>query len=462
VLFNSHVFLFAFLPLALLGWWGLSRWPTVRLGFLAVASYVFYGWWNWRFVPLLLTTTAVDYAAGHAIVRTEGERGRRAWLVGALTINVALLGYFKYVGFFLHSANGAGGFLGAGHPFPALRVLLPIGISFYTFNSMSYTIDIFRRRVRPADSVVQYAAFVSMFPHLIAGPIVRFADIEGQLRRLRPRLTSELTATGLFFLGAGLVKKVIVADTLAPHVDRLFAGHAHLGLVSGWAAALGYALQLYFDFSGYSDMAVGLAFLLGFRFPQNFNSPYKAQSISDFWRRWHITLSFWFRDYVFIPLGGSRHGRLRTVRNLAITMLLGGLWHGAAFTFLVWGLLHGAYLIVHNVLRGAGLTPRSAAVNRVITFVAVVAGFVVFRAPSLGAAGDVLAAMTGARGLGTAGVGAGLAAGIAALVAFVNLAPNTWELRLAWRPVYGLALGLAAAAAILMISGPTPFLYFRF
>ena len=462
MLFNSHVFLFAFLPVVLAGWWGLRRWARTRLVFLALSSYFFYGWWNWHFVPLLITTTTADYLAGHAIVRTEDERKRRTYLVAALTLNLVLLGYFKYVGFFLHSANSVGGFFGAGHPFPALRVLLPIGISFYTFNSMSYTIDIFRRRVKPASSPVHYAAFVSMFPHLIAGPIVRYADIEDQLRRLRPKLTSDYAATGLFFFGTGLVKKVIVADSLAPHIDRLFAAHAHLGLVSGWAAGLGYALQRYFDFSGYSDMAVGLAFGLGFRFPQNFNSPYKAQNISDFWRRWHMTLSFWFRDYVFIPLGGSRGGRIRTLRNLAITMLLGGLWHGAAFTFVVWGLLHGVYLIVHTVCRTAGLTPSSATLNRAVTFVAVVAAFVIFRAPSLTDGWDVLASMTGVRGLGTANVGVGLLAAIAGLVAFVNLAPNTWEIRLAWRPAYGVALGIATAAAILMISGPTPFLYFRF
>jgi alginate O-acetyltransferase complex protein AlgI len=460
VLFNSHVFVFAFLPLVLAGWWGL-RAPRARLTFLALASYVFYAWWSWHFLPLLWGTTAVDYLAAHAIVRSHDAR-RRALLASALTINLALLGYFKYVGFFLHSANGIGALLGAGHPFPSLRVLLPIGISFYTFNSMSYTIDVFRRRVRPASNPLQYAAFVAMFPHLIAGPIVRWADIEEQLRRLQPRLTAALAGPGLFFFGVGLVKKVVVADSLAPHVDRLFAAHAHLGLVSGWAAGLGYALQLYFDFSGYSDMAVGLAYLLGFRFPQNFNSPYKARNISDFWRRWHMTLSFWLRDYLFISLGGSRNGRLRTLRNLAITMALGGLWHGAEWTFVVWGLLHGAYLIAHNVARTAGLTPRSVTLNRALTFVAVVAAFVIFRAPNLGDAWDVLRAMVGVHGLDAGRVGVRVLAGIAALVAFVNLAPNTWEVRLAWRPVYGLALGSAVAAAILMLSGPTPFLYFRF
>jgi D-alanyl-lipoteichoic acid acyltransferase DltB (MBOAT superfamily) len=462
VLFNSHVFLFAFLPVALAGWWGLHRWPTVRLGFLALASYFFYGWWNWHFVPLMIATTGADYLAGRAMARTHDERRRRIYLIAALGFNLALLGYFKYAGFFVHSANGLGGLFGVGEPFPALHVLLPIGISFYTFNSMSYTIDVFRRRVGPAENPVHYAAFVSMFPHLIAGPIVRYTDMEAQLRSLRPRLTSELAATGLFFFGAGLVKKVVVADSLAPHVERLFSAHDHLGLVTGWAAGLGWALQLYFDFSGYSDMAVGLAFLLGFRFPQNFNSPFKARNIADFWRRWHMTLSFWLRDYLFVPLGGSRVGRVRTLRNLGIVMLVGGLWHGAAYTFVVWGLLQGTYLIVHNMCRNAGLTPSSVALNRALTFVAVVVGFVIFRAPSLADAGDVLASMAGLRGLGSAHVGAGLLAAIAGLLVFVNVAPNTWELRASWRPSYGIAMGIATAAAILMVAGPTPFLYFRF
>jgi alginate O-acetyltransferase complex protein AlgI len=461
VLFNSHIFIFCFLPLVLLGWWSL-RPPTARLAFLAVASYVFYAWWSWHFLPLLLATTGVDYVAGHAIARSADERRRRVFLATALGINLALLGYFKYVGFFLHSANGIGSLLGAGHPFPGLRVLLPIGISFYTFNSMSYTIDVFRRRVRPANNLLQYSAFVAMFPHLIAGPIVRWADIEDQLRRLEPKLTAALAGPGLFFFATGLVKKVVVADSLAPHVDRLFTAHASLGLVSGWAAGLGYALQLYFDFSGYSDMAVGLAYLLGFRFPQNFNSPFKASNISDFWRRWHMTLSFWLRDYLFIPLGGSRHGRLRTLRNLALTMALGGLWHGAAFTFVVWGLLHGAYLVVHNVCRSAGLTPHSIAFNRTLTFVCVVAAFVIFRAPNLGDAWDVLRSMAGLNGLDAGRAGIRFLVAVAALVAFVNVAPNSWEVRLRWRPVYGLVLGSAAATAILMLSGPTPFLYFRF
>jgi D-alanyl-lipoteichoic acid acyltransferase DltB (MBOAT superfamily) len=271
----------------------------------------------------------------------------------------------------------------------------------------------------------------------------------------------------MFFLSCGLVKKLLIADTLAPHVDRLFGGHDQLGLVAGWTAAVAYALQLYFDFSGYSDMAVGLAFLLGFRFPQNFNSPYKAQNISDFWRRWHMSLSFWLRDYLFIPLGGSQNGRWRTLRNLGVTMFLGGLWHGAAWTFVVWGLLHGAFLIAHNLLRRAGLTPPWTSLNRAITFACVAGAFVVFRAPDLQVAGDVLSAMAGFHGVESLTtidtlIGAPLAVGIAALLVFVNLAPNTWEVELRPRPVYGLALGGALAAAVLTIGNPSPFIYFRF
>jgi alginate O-acetyltransferase complex protein AlgI len=466
MLFNSYEFIFAFLPLVLTGWYAL-RPPMVRLGFLTLASCVFYAWWDWRYLPLLLTSTSIDYIAGRLLVGTDEERRRRAVLVTALSLNLALLWYFKYAGFFLDSLNGVGRALGARPDIPVVHVVLPIGISFYTFNSMSYTIDIYRRQVQPARSIVHYAAFVTMFPHLIAGPIVRYSTMEWQLRRLANRLSPELASAGLFFFACGLVKKLLVADTLAPHVDRLFAHHQHLTLGTGWAAGLGYSLQLYFDFSGYSDMAVGLAFLLGFRFPQNFNSPYQAVNISDFWRRWHMSLSFWMRDYVFIPLGGSRGSRARTLRNLAITMFLGGLWHGAAWTFVIWGLLHGCYLIVHEVCRNRGLTPRSPIVNRVITFVCVVAAFVIFRAPSMRSAGDVLSAMAGLQGLGSVhalrtAVGAGFAAGIVAALAWVNLVPNTWEISLRPRPLYGVALGLAMAAAITQISTPSPFLYFQF
>src|SRR5207248_1300785 len=256
-----------------------------------------------------------------------------------------------------------------------------------------------------------------------------------QLKHLTPRLTSETAARGVFFLSCGLVKKLLIADQLHPYVTRLYTDHAHLGLLTGWAAAVGYSLQLYFDFSGYSDMAVGLAWLLGFRFPQNFNSPFKAVNISDFWRRWHMSLSSWFRDYLFIPLGGSQRGAKRTVLNLVVTLFLAGLWHGAAWTFVVWGLVHGTFLGGHAVLKKRGLTPGSVTLNRTVTFALVCGAFVIFRSPSLGVAGDVLGAMAGLGGLDSSAQLSALLPGtfwilLVALLVFVNVAPNTWQIKL--------------------------------
>jgi alginate O-acetyltransferase complex protein AlgI len=467
MLFNSYSFLFGFLPCVLLGWWGLARWRPLRLVFLTGASWFFYAWWDWRYLPVLIGVTSIDYVTGLWIARTEAEARRRLLLAVSLATNLGILAYFKYAGFFLGSLDGVGRAIGLGAPLPSLYVVLPIGISFYTFNSMSYTIDIFRRRIEPTHDVLEYATFVALFPHLIAGPIVRFTDLAGQLRRLTPRLTSEQASLGVFFLSCGLVKKLVIADRLHPYVTQLYAAHAHLGLLTGWAAAVGYSLQLYFDFSGYSDMAVGLAFLLGFRFPQNFNSPFKAQNISDFWRRWHISLSSWFRDYLFIPLGGSQRGAGRTVANLVVTMFLAGLWHGAAWTFVVWGLVHGTFLGGHAVLRRAGLTPSSVVVNRILTFAFVCAAFVIFRSPSLPVAGDVLASMAGLHGLDPAArlhellpISFGLLIG--ALLVFVNAAPNTWQIRIRPSVLYGLATGVAAAIAVMTISQPHPFIYFQF
>jgi alginate O-acetyltransferase complex protein AlgI len=467
MLFNSYVFLFAFLPAVLAGWWGLSRWKPLRLAFLTGASWFFYAWWDWHYLPVLIGATSVDYLAGGWIAASSSESRRRLLLAASLTTNVGILAYFKYAGFFFGSLDGIGSALGVGAPLPSLHILLPIGISFYTFNSMSYTIDIFRRRVDPTRNLLEYTTFVGLFPHLIAGPIVRFTDLAEQLKQLTPRLTSETASRGMFFLSCGLVKKLLIADQLDPYVVRLYAGHAHLGLLSGWAAAVGYSLQLYFDFSGYSDMAVGLAWLLGFRFPQNFNSPFKAVNVSDFWRRWHISLSSWFRDYLFIPLGGSKRGARRTVLNLVATMFLAGLWHGAAWTFVVWGLVHGLFLGGHAVLRRAGWTPASVIVNRLITFLLVCAAFVIFRSPSLGVAGDVLSSMVGLHGLGSAAQLRALlplkfALLMAALLVFVNGAPNTWQVRLRPRVWQGLVAGTAAAVAVMTIAQPHPFLYFRF
>jgi alginate O-acetyltransferase complex protein AlgI len=466
VLFNSFIFLFGFLPCTLLGWWLLPRKP-LRLAFLTGASWFFYAWWDWRYLPVLIGATSVDYVAGLWISRTDDERRRRALLAASLTTNVGILAYFKYAGFFVDTLNGIGSGIGLPPDLATLHIVLPIGISFYTFNSMSYTIDIFRRRIEPTRSVLEYSTFVALFPHLIAGPIVRFTDLAGQLRSLTPRLTSRYAALGVFFLSCGLVKKLLIADQLHPYVSRLYSNHAHLGFLTGWAAAIGYSLQLYFDFSGYSDMAVGLAWLLGFRFPQNFNSPFKAENISDFWRRWHMSLSGWFRDYLFIPLGGSRGSALNTVRNLVITMFLAGLWHGAAWTFVIWGLLHGFFLAAHAVLRKAGLTPPWVWLNRTVTFLLVCALFVIFRSLSVSTAGDILGSMIGLHGLDSSAQISALLPGtfallLVALVLFVNLSPNTWQIRVRPRIWQGMTVGIGAALAIMTISQPHPFIYFQF
>ena len=243
MLFNSYSFLFGFLPCVLAGWWGLRAWKQARLAFLTGASWFFYAWWDWRFLPVLILATSVDYVAGSWISSTGDERRRRLLLAASLATNVGILAYFKYAGFFLDSLNGIGNAVGLGAHLPSLHILLPIGISFYTFNSMSYTIDIYRRKVEPTRNLLEYTTFVALFPHLIAGPIVRFTDLGGQLERLIPRLTSEQASRGMFFLSCGLVKKLLIADQLHPYVSRLYASHAHLGILTGWAAAVGYSLS---------------------------------------------------------------------------------------------------------------------------------------------------------------------------------------------------------------------------
>lgn len=305
MLFNSHVFLLVFLPLALLGWWGLRTRPALRLGLLTGASYVFYGYWDPRFTLLMLASTLVDYVAGARIARAEEAGPRRFWLGLSLTTNLGLLAFFKYAGFFARTLNAL-----VADSVPVWDIVLPVGISFYTFQSMSYSIDIYREDAKPATSLLHFAAYVSMFPQLVAGPIVRYAEIEAQLRALKSRIDAETVARGLHFFVLGLAKKVLIADVIAARLQ--FHDAARFGLLDAWTNVLGYTAQIYFDFSGYSEMAVGLGIWLGFELPKNFDSPYKAKDASDFWRRWHITLSEWLRDYLYIPLGGNRGGRRGT------------------------------------------------------------------------------------------------------------------------------------------------------
>jgi alginate O-acetyltransferase complex protein AlgI len=464
VLFNSFGFLFVFLPVVVVLYWLIPR-GYPRLTFLIVASCVFYGLWDWRYVALLLVTTLVDWAAGHAIAKMAPGRRRKLLLAAAITVNLGLLAYFKYRGFFFSSLDGLFKLVGAGEPLPVLKVLLPVGVSFYTFAAISYVVDVYRGMIRPARSVIHYLAWATLFPYLMAGPIIRYGHVGEQLESSQQRFRLSLIGTGVFFLAMGLAKKLLVADMMAPYVNSLFAGHAHLGLLSGWGAALGYTLQLYFDFSGYSDMAVGVAFLIGLRFPQNFDSPYKAVNPSDFWRRWHMSLSSWLRDYLFIPLGGSRGTTFATVRNLLITFLLAGLWHGPAWTFVFWGLLWGVFQSFHVLMRKWGLTPSWVWLNRLLTFLAAVLAWVFFRAASMSEAFDVLRAMIGLNGV-KGGALLPLAPVLALLIVagllWVNFAPNTWQIKPQPKLRYALVIGILVGASLLTLSAPSPFLYFQF
>jgi len=357
MVFSSYLFLFAFLPAALLAYYAAPR--RARHLVLTVLSYIFYGWANPLFSLLLLLSTLIDYIAGLVMVlggprswsrpieRLDPNRPRtrrqRTALVVSICANIALLGFFKYFNFAVDSYSGLVdrlGLSGIGLDV-SLRVTLPLGISFYTFQSMSYSIDVYRGHATGIKSFVDFACFETMFPQLVAGPIIRFQEVAGQLRERTHTLAK--FARGIAFFSVGLAKKVLLANPCGKVADLAFEAGSR-GPLEAWYGATAYAFQIYFDFSGYSDMAIGLGLMLGFVFPKNFDSPYRSQSITEFWRRWHISLSTWLRDYLYVPLGGNRKGEVRTYVNLFIVMLLGGLWHGAAWNFVIWGALHGALL----------------------------------------------------------------------------------------------------------------------
>ncbi len=328
----------------------LVRANKLRLIFILLASYVFYAHWDWRFLPLIFGSSTIDWWLGNTIARETDHKKKKRWLILTAVVNLGVLGVFKYFNFGIDTARALLESLGMHPPDLALRIALPVGISFFTFESMSYVIDVYRGDIKPQKSYVEYLSFVAFFPHLVAGPIVRPRDLLPQLAG-PARWSSREASEGLFLITLGLAKKVCIGDYLALNlVDRVFDAPTQYSSLECYAAVLGYAVQIYCDFSGYTDIAIGSALLLGVRFPLNFDSPYKAADIQDFWRRWHISLSTWLRDYLYIPLGGNRRGEVRTYINLALTMLLGGLWHGAAWTFVVWGGLHGAALAVHRGL----------------------------------------------------------------------------------------------------------------
>jgi alginate O-acetyltransferase complex protein AlgI len=484
VVFSSHLFVFWFLPAALLAYYASPR-PARHL-VLALLSYLFYGWANPAFVLVMLLSTAIDYVAGLGITRgfrhgggalavlqPDGprSRGQRGWVAFSVVSNLGLLAFFKYFNFFVDTTNAALRGLGL-HSLAmdsVLRVALPLGISFYTFQSMSYTLDVYRGRAAAVRSFVDFAAYVAMFPQLVAGPILRFSDVADQLRQRSHTL--EKFARGAAFFALGMGKKILLANPCGKVADLAFDAGS-VTTLDAWYGVVAYAFQIYFDFSGYSDMAIGLGLMLGFVFSKNFDSPYKAESITDFWRRWHISLSTWLRDYLYVPLGGSRRGRARTYVNLMLVMLLGGLWHGAAWNFVVWGGIHGAWLALERAAGTGGLYARLPLfARRAATFLIVLVAWVFFRAADLPAALDYLASMFA---LAEPQAGAGLLGGIVYqpyYVACVALAaavtwgsPQVWDWtrRLDWARATACVAVFWLALAAMATQGYNPFIYFIF
>jgi alginate O-acetyltransferase complex protein AlgI len=462
MLFNSLGFLYVFLPVTYLVFRHLTG-KTSRYLCLAISGYVFYSFWNYKFCSLMFFSTAVSYLAGLGLLRWEDPVRRRLCVVVPVATDLALLGFFKYANFVVTNINGVSSWLGGRVSLPLLDIVLPVGISFYTFHTVTYIIDSYRRVITPTRDFFEFAAYVSLFPQLVAGPIVRFRQIEQDFSNIdRAERTADLDIGWSFFV-IGLVKKVLVADTIAAVIDPAFARYSELSTVSVWLCVLGYTYQLYFDFSGYSDMAVGLGYLFGFRLPQNFNSPYKATNIADFWRRWHISLSTFFRDYVYIPLGGSRGSKLATYRNLIITMLLCGLWHGANWIFVVWGLYNGLLLVVHQMIRGTW-ERLPLGTRRLVTFGLWVVGLVFFRSAGFAMALTLLGRMFAWRA-GAGVVGANVLVGMLVLAAAVaHWGPNTFEMRHRWSPAWvaGFAMAFGMCLFALYGSRPAPYLYFQF
>jgi D-alanyl-lipoteichoic acid acyltransferase DltB (MBOAT superfamily) len=443
---------------------------------MIAASYFFYGYWNWRFVLLIIVSTIWNQAWGTAIFRLRNDRSRRAALTAAVAGNLGMLGYFKYAQFFEVSVRNTLADVGMHISPEILRVTLPVGISFFTFQAMSYVIDMYRRQIEPVN-LLDFAVYISFFPHLVAGPIVRASEFLPQLDEKKdPRKVD--AGRAFFLIISGLFKKVVLANFLATTlVDRVFSlPELHNGKEILFAI-YGYAVQIYCDFSGYTDIAIGLALLLGFRFPQNFNAPYTALSLQDFWSRWHMTLSRWLRDYLYIPLGGNRNGEWATYRNLMITMLLGGLWHGAAWTFVAWGAIHGSALTYEQYRRHArerqGLAPKPDTVwrrigHRVLTFHIVCLAWVFFRAETFHVAWVVLTRLFVGWGQPTPLITGGVVLAIAFGIAMQYVPSNAIDrAQIIFSRLSPVQMGVAMALALVVIDalgpqGVAPFIYFAF
>lgn len=466
MVFTTHIFLFYFLPLVLLIYYAL---PRYRNGFLTLASYVFYGWWEPWFVTLMFVSTVIDYFCGRAIgAPGASAKRRRLALTAAMCGDLGLLAFFKYYTFTAENLNSLLGVFGAGS-LPLLEVTLPVGISFYTFQSMSYTIDVYQGTAQPVRRLSDLSCFVSLFPQLVAGPIVRYNVLAEQIRsRVH---TLEMFSAGVAIFILGFAKKILLANPMGQVADAVFGAANPLPL-DAWIGVTAYAFQIYFDFSGYSDMAIGLGRMFGFVFPENFRSPYLSESITDFWRRWHISLSTWLRDYLYLPLGGNRKGSRRTYINLALVMLLGGLWHGAAWQFVVWGGYHGSLLAFERWIGKKSpyeWLPRSGRIA--VTFVLVLFSWVLFRSPTLTHAISYLGAMFGATS--SPAVSALLGAeiytgyplfifGLCAALSFQRLEVCDWVDGLTWQRALALAPLFLIAIGTMFTQALNPFLYFQF
>lgn len=482
MVFNSFSFIALFLPVTLCGYYYFSR-KSLQFAavWLVLASFIFYGSWDYRFIPILLASILVNYFACKRLISAPPQN-RRRWLTTSITFNLLLLGFFKYVNFFILSINDV-----TAGDIPSLSIILPVGISFFTFTQISLLVDAYHGKIKELN-LTHYLLFTSYFPYIVAGPILHHQEMLPQFADPNHyRVKADNFSVGISLFVFGLGKKLLIADNLAVAISPIFAGD-NPQFFQAWLGMLAYTLQLYFDFSGYSDMALGVSRLMGFTIPINFNSPYKATSVSDFWQRWHISLSRFLRNYLYIPLGGNRRGQLNRYRNLILTMLLGGLWHGANWTFVIWGGLHGLYLCVQHTWQSGQRKPRQPTVmrntfNRCITFIAVMVAWCFFRASDVGSAFKVLAGMAGMNGMspisGVDSFGYTLLA-LSTFAAFFM--PNTNELFLStekrqempsaspsilairWSPNvrWGLAIGCIFALCVLSIERTSDFIYAQF
>jgi alginate O-acetyltransferase complex protein AlgI len=450
-------------------YWSL-RGNRSRKAWLLVCSYVFYAAWNWKFLFLLMGSTALDYVVGTMLTRTTDPVRRREWLIVSLCMNLGTLAFFKYCNFFITSAAALLGWLGLPASLSTLNIIIPVGMSFYTFHSMSYTIDVYRGKLRAVSSILDLACFIGFFPQMVAGPIVRAFSFLPQLETPRRFANVDVRGALVLFL-VGFVKKACIADAAAPSADRFFNAPWDFTAASAWVGVLFYAIQIYCDFSGYTDMAIACARLLGYELTINFRFPYVARDIADFWHRWHISLSSWLRDYLYIPLGGNRGTRGFMYRNLMITMILGGLWHGGAWTFVIWGTLHGIALVIHREwARRTADSERARETMRwlgwPLTMLWVCIAWIFFRSPDLRHASVALKEFLLFQSAGTNSLAPARLL-LVLLLVLVHWMNSRGLFALWWRrlPAPAFAAGYGCTAAVVLLFIPpkyAPFIYFQF